>query len=272
MSRFNYFVCTDFVMNESFWEDLVDREIIDYVFAGNEECKTTGRKHLQLWFHVNRVKSVKFMMKFTGSRHIEGMLGSLKQNDSYCSKEHDIAFEFGKKPDQGRRTDLESIRKQIEDGINVNTICTESFGKWCIYRRAFDEYASIIEEKRNWETEVELLIGPTGVGKTRTAMEDGAVPLEVCGKYISGYDGEDTVLFDDIDENSFPNRSLLLRMLDRYPMQIRMLGRFRNWKPRKIYITSNLTLKELGWDKWPAIRRRIQIIRDFYPKCTNDGM
>ena len=169
--------------------DKLDFNIGDYCIVGEEICPNTGRLHYQGYVYFKNARSFTSVKKLLGSSHIELARGNVNDNVKYCSKDGKF-IEYGIKPKQGCRVDLDEVRRRMDDGEDPMDI---DFTKWCMYRRAFDEYRSIKEVKRNWVTTVIWLYGASGVGKTREAIENGATMLEFDGKYISGYNGEDIV-------------------------------------------------------------------------------
>lgn len=82
--------------------------------------------------------------------------------------------------------------------------------------------------------------GSTGLGKTR-AVQDNATDLWCYpgSGWFDGYADHKQALFDDFSGSEF-KISYLLKLLDRYPMQVPIKGDFVNWAPFEIYITSNL--------------------------------
>lgn len=57
--------------------------------------------------------------------------------------------------------------------------------------------------------------------------------------WFDGYEGQENVLFDDFHGGVF-KLPYLLKLLDRYPMRVPVKGGFVQWKPRRIFITSNI--------------------------------
>lgn len=95
---------------------------------------------------------------------------------------------------------------------------------------------------RNFKTKVFVLWGPTGTGKTRFAHDQIMNTSSWSpGDYawFDGYIGQDIVIFDDY-RGEYPLQ-MLLKLLDRYPMRVPVKGGFTTWRPRKVYITSNLS-------------------------------
>jgi len=234
------------------------KEEVSYIIVGNETCPTTGKKHHQIYIEFKNAKSLGSIIKKFNKAHTEIAKGDAKHNITYCSKE-EVLFFFGDSTQQGKRNDLVNIQAEIEAGVSMKVVAQQSFTKWVVYRRAFQEYKELIEEKRDWITEVILHIGPSGSGKTREALEAGAKQIEKIGHFINSYDGEDIVLFDDVDKETFTDRSTWLRILDRYPMDINVKGGKRNWKPRTIYITSNFSVDELFLGDQAFLRRITKI-------------
>lgn len=233
---------------------------IRYIVQGKEICPDTKNHHWQGYLELFNPKSMSAVKKLLKDKkiHLEERRGRQDEAIAYCKKDGNF-LEEGDKAEQGRRTDLKLIQEKILKGATEETIADEHFNQWVQYRKAFREYKQLKEPKRNWETEVIYIWGDAGVGKSRIAFENNATPIIIKNSFILGYDGEDIVLFDDIDENTFPSRQEFLQLTDRYPMKINIKGGERNWKPRVIYLTSNFPPEEtLGED--PAISRRINSI------------
>jgi hypothetical protein len=68
-----------------------------------------------------------------------------------------------------------------------------------------------------------------------------------------GYQGQESVLIDDYNDKM--SRRFLLRLLDRYPMQVRITGGWRNFTSKRIYFTSEYPPDCWNWDA--AIMRRV---------------
>jgi len=99
--------------------------------------------------------------------------------------------------------------------------------------------------------------GPSGTGKTRKAMEAGAVQIEWDGKFMNNYNGEDVVVFDEFEWQMMP-RTTFFRLTDRYPMVVTVKGGYRNWKPRIIYITTNDMNPQVWYGGHQAYLRRVK--------------
>jgi len=261
--RHRDFAFTDYVLNPVFWIDLET----NYLIVGDETCPNTGKKHGQGYVQFKNGKTLSAAIKQFKPRHIEIAKGTAEQNIKYCSKEK-VLLEIGVPKKQGKRTDLIDIKALLDEGKSADEIADSNFSQWVIYRRAFDAYKMIKEEKRNWVTEVYFLWGESGTGKTRRAVEAGAKLLSYDGKFIGNYNGEDIVCFDDVSPYTW-NRSELLKLCDRYEHQIGIKGGFRNWKPRVIYFTSNFDVKDCPPFNDKAMARRFTCIEQLHKgDCT----
>jgi hypothetical protein len=110
--------------------------------------------------------------------HVDVCRGSVEENVLYCQgpykkgdkeKPYNPDFiEFGEKPAQGARKDLNILRDSIKGGKKVDDICKESPVMVHQYGRTLDRLEDIYL-RENWRTEMTKgiwLYGSTGKGKT----------------------------------------------------------------------------------------------------------
>lgn len=125
----------------------------------------------------------------------------------------------------------------------MEDIADEHFGLWCQYRRSFNAYASMKFLPRAWKTQVHVYWGRTHTGKTRFVTEQSegrSVFRPYDYEWFCGYTNQDIVILDDY-RGQYPI-DFFLRLCDRYPMSVRVKGGSANWAPKKIYITSNISI------------------------------
>lgn len=252
-----------------------------YLILGKETSADGNTPHLQGYVEVSKKYRLSGLRKSCGGlsrAHMEARKGSANQASEYCKKEGNFQ-EFGSisSTRQGRRNDLEEIQHGIENGQTDLEIAYSNFSKWIMYRRSFSKYRRLVRyTPRTWKSVVVVLWGDTGVGKTRFVFDQcGEDPPWVHGgdKWFDGYEGHRAVLLDDFDGTQLEFR-FLLRLLDRYPMQVPVKGAFVNWCPRKIYITSNV--KPEGWynqqceQSHNALMRRLDIINEITSDIYKD--
>lgn len=259
MTKSRAFLFTDFNLENL--KNYKDESTV-YICIGEEICPTTNRKHLQGYLYYRNPRSFKSLCsRFRGS-HFEVARGSPSDNRAYCSKEQ-VVWEHGVCPSQGRRCDLDNIRKLICDGASELSIANDFFPQWVQYRRSFTAYRQLLRLPRCEETKVIICTGDTGSGKTRWAVDLGASPVEyTSGGFFIGYHGQEIVLFDDWELEPTMPREVFLKICDRYPCIINIKGGYTNWNPKQIIITTNFT-PELWYQGSPAVARRISEIKKF---------
>lgn len=247
-----------------------DKQLLDlssdtqYMCYGKEHFQTEGATpHYQGYLELSKPQRFSWLKKRLSRAHLELRQGSRTQARDYCFKECDNPVQYGEWiPDRrGQRNDLISIRKQIEEGSSEIDIAQEHFGSWCRYRNSFNAYKDLLRmKKRKWETEVIVLWGPPGSGKTRRVYEEASDvhDMHFSNGFWSPYNGEETVLIDDFDDTML-SRNTFLKLTDRYPFKLRILHGWREWLPKTIYITSNFH-PHTWYAGDEAVRRRIKKI------------
>lgn len=226
-----------------FW----DEDVVSYHIFGNEVGEG-GTPHLQGYLEFERRLTFRRVKQLVGSRaHIESARGSSSACIAYSKKDGDY-HEWGSPRGQGRRNDLNEIRTAIAAGASELQIAEQHFSRWVVYRRSFDRYRQLICPSRSWKSFVVLLVGDTGVGKTRAVHECSERTTEslwIWGgdRWFDGYAGHSMAVFDDFDAGAMRTlgRGQVLRLLDRYAMQVPVKGSFVVWAPHIIFLTSNST-------------------------------
>lgn len=203
-----------------------------------------GTPHLQGYLELKQRKTLNQVKRIlqTNTVHLELRRGTAEQAIAYCTKEDtrvEGPWEGGSvSTGQGTRTDLATIRERIRAGASDQEIADEFFGSWCRYNKAFQKYRSIITPKRNWRTEVTVIVGPPGTGKSRKAYDewpDGYWKQR--SVWWDTYENQKNVVIDDF--YGWIPYDVLLRVCDRYPLLVETKGSQANFVAEKIVITSN---------------------------------
>jgi hypothetical protein len=242
-----------------------------YMVFGREVGES-GTRHLQGYLHLANRQRLSWLKNRVSQRaHFEIRRGTVLEASQYCKKDGDFE-EFGTAPTvtQGERTDLEKIKEEIRQGATELEIAENHFSKWVIYRRSFDRYRSLLQQPRDFASEVYVYWGDTGTGKTRKVFEsepDLWIAPDNQLQWFDGYHGQEAVLFDDFVSVKNTRFGFLLQLLDRYPLQVPVKGGFVNWRPRRIYFTSNLAPGEwytgANEQQLAALRRRFNEVLHF---------
>lgn len=222
-----------------------EREDLDYLRQNVVDANTTyciwgeevgaqGTRHLQGTILFKNARAFGGVTKLLLKRaHIEVCM-NVEKSIEYCKKEGKYE-EFGKPPvprpenEQGRRTDLESIRDMILEEKIRNEVDLCMMARSYMSIRAGKELLKYLKKgKINLNKKIIWLWGSTGVGKTKLA-------IELCGgidncwisskdlKWWEGYSGEKNVIFDDF-RGDFCKFHELLRILDIYPYRAEVKG------------------------------------------------
>lgn len=226
-----------FTINNWSEEDVAEIEKCDFKYCiYGKEIGKEGTHHLQGYIEFTKVYKMGTIKKLLTRAHLEQRKGTKEQARDYCKKENNFT-ELGEWGQQGKRTDLDKIRTiALEEGMrNVTSIGTM---QQINVAKAFLTYN---EEPRNWETEVIWLWGKTGTGKSRLAREicnmDDCFTKNENSKWWDGYDAHEYVIIDDF-RDSWWSLTEMLSLLDRYEKKVEIKGGTRQFKPKKIIVTS----------------------------------
>lgn len=252
------FCWTDYVMDLEFWRGMAG---VRYLVCGHETCPTTGRLHLQGYVYFHNPRSFLAFRALLGGRHVEVAGGSPQANRVYCVKEN-VILEIGEIPVNGQRNDINEVAKEItRNGMRVNDLMIEGQHHQVLarYTKYFDRLEDISAAPRSEKSEVIIVWGEGGLGKSHMAYAAGAVPVKYRNGFYMGYHSEPVVLFDEFDWTKMP-REEWLQLTDKWPMRIEIKGGDKNWAPRQIWFTTNYN--PVGnWYGWsPEVQRRVNRI------------
>lgn len=183
--------------------------------------------------------------------HFESMRGKPEDSRVYCSKQDLQPFEMGTLPTPGKRTDVQNAVSRIQGGESIRSLAGDEEGGVAIvkFHRGLTILRGLCRPPRTEPPRIFWFFGPTGTGKTRCAFELGRLLCASSGipddiwisagglRWFNGYDGQSVAIFDDFRNKHVASFAYLLRLLDRYPMDVEFKGGFANWAPKWIFIT-----------------------------------
>lgn len=230
-----------------------------------KEVGENGTPHLQGYLELKTRMTFSSLKRNLGLDriHLEPARGNLEQNQRYCKKDGQWE-ENGIPMNQGARSDLNEAKEAIDNGASELDLWENNFSNMVRYRNSLREYRLLRLQNNDREAPKVIVIwGPTGTGKTKFVHdEENPENLWNWGgdRWFDGYNGQPAALFDDFDGSQLHFR-IMLKILDRYPINVPIKGAFVPWIPRRIYITSNIDPKM--WfpqeDSAPLLRRFTEI-------------
>lgn len=274
MSRAQYWIFT--LNNYSFQEEIYLRELNDEKVAFlsfGREVGEEGTHHLQGHLELTKRLRLQQVKTLLGCHrfHLEARKGTFEQAQEYVEKDGDV-FVYGVRVSKGsgKRTDLDRLHEALVEKRSLIEISNDHFGSFMRYRRSIFSYRNINATQRQWQVSVIIYWGKTGTGKTSSVLGNLAsirdLWISPSSGWFDGYDGQPICLFDDFSGSDF-KLPYLLKLLDRYPMQVPIKGGFVSWIPKEIYLTSNLNPKHWFPNAHPehvlALFRRITNIVKF---------
>lgn len=239
--------------------DLELNKVIRYCVIG-DEVGAQGTNHLQGYIAFNCRKYFTWMMGiFRHQAHIEPCKGTEAQNIDYCTKDHNIVYEYGT-PQISRSNSKQIDHLQIykdfkempftlwKDKYPVAAIrYYNSYCFWLLNERLYNivNYDGDLQDKNIW------IWGPPGVGKSRWArQQSNHVYIKTLSKWWDGYDQKlfEVVLVEDYVMPETNNNAFLIQHMkiwsDRYQFQGEMKGSFMVISPAyyNLIITSNYSI------------------------------
>jgi len=237
---------------------------VTYLVYQREICPDTGREHFQGYLELEARQRLAGVRRVLGDPavHVEVRRGTSQQAADYAKKEESrkpgtVPVELGEQSTvvQGQRTDLLAVKKLLDEGATEREIADEQFSTWAKYYRAIERYKRLQVTVRDWKTELYIICGDTGVGKSRICRETYPEAYwKPRGSWWCGYDSHETVVIDDF--YGWLPWDLLLRLTDRYPLLVETKGGSVQFVAKRVIITSNKTYTDwYSMDPAPLTRR-----------------
>lgn len=218
------------------------------IFA--KEVGDSGTPHLQAYIEFENPRSPgkgwKNFKELMGNCHFERRKGTAKQASDYCEfadypiclVKNEYVYKFGEISRQGDRTDWHQAVSQILDDKReiIDVIAEQPQILPAI--RALENLKKLSIQPIEREVHVTWLYGSPGSGKTRWVWSNfPEVYSKPSGNWWDGYNGEETLLLDDYDED-IPFAELL-KVLDRYKYRVQVKGGFVGARWTRVFITTN---------------------------------
>lgn len=239
-----------------------DKVNCTYIVYG-KEIGAEGTPHLQGYVEFENAKTLKSVVKNLGGRcHVEARKGTAKQAAVYCKKDGDFQ-ERGEITNQGARTDLDEIAELVK-ARGVEGVVEEMPSAIIKYAKGIERLSELIQVPRSTKPKVVWLWGKSGVGKSRIAFDANRQSIYSWNqtKWWNGYRQQSRLVIDDFTHNTENDAEFryLLKLLDRYPMQVETKGGMVHLNSAEIYITCEFPPSHFydeGTNKLNQLLRRI---------------
>lgn len=234
-----------------------------YIAYSKEVAPSTGTPHLQGYVSFENAKTKQAVVKLLPGCHIEVMLGSYEENETYCSKAG-MLTERGEKPmsndNKGRAEKLRwvTILKQAKEG-KIDDIDAD------VQIRYYNTFKAIAMDHMARPEPLQgtcglWIYGESGTGKSRAVFK--SYPdhyIKARNKSWNGYQGQDVVVLDEVcPEDTKWIAQYLKDWADWKPFHADIKYGAKQLRPKKFIVTSNYTIDEMGFSPGdlPAIKRR----------------
>lgn len=212
------------------------------------EIGESGTKHLQGMCSFDKKLRIGQVKEILGTTrvHLAIRRGTAEQARDYCKKqetsdptvpfEEHGTFEKG----QGRRSDLLEVVTLVRFGKKESDVIESCPEQYIKFHRGIRAIIYAAGKPRDFKTIVHWYYGPTGTGKSRQAAERGGADAYWKNGddfWWDGYEGQEVVIIDDY-RAGMCQFNMLLRLFDRYPMQVPYKGGFVKFVAKHIYITT----------------------------------
>lgn len=245
-----------------------------YVVAQREVCPNTQRVHIQGYIEFTNKQSQKEIKKLMPGIHLEVRKGTRDQARKYCMKDdtrllNSKTIELGEfKTEQGKRRDIDIIKDAIKSGKSLKKVVWEDAVNLQTIRIA-EKLVQYRQTKRNPNNppEIRWYYGETGTGKTRSVydeFETEEIYQSSRYRWWDGYEQQKIILIDDMRKD-YAKFHELIKLLDRYPLQVEVKGGVRQINSKIIIITSAYHPKHIynTREDIQQLIRRITVIKQF---------
>lgn len=259
------------------YQDVLIKLDARYVIAGEEVAPTTLTPHLQIAVVFHNQRYINSVIKSLPGCHIE-IARDVDALINYCKKEGRF-FEHGvapmskkRKAEFGGEAQVKRFKEAFEaakDGRLDDIPADMRTRYYRTYKEIAKDYmpdvASISHLENEW------ICGPAGCGKTYGVMKRfPGCYLKTANKWWDGYQGEETVLIDDLDES---HKCLLHHLKiwgDHKPFLAETKGGMLKIRPKRIIVTSNVRIEEMCDNAVhrSALERRYQVTDYYDPRCA----
>lgn len=254
------------------------RDHCQYLIYGIETA-STGTRHFQGYLELKKPQRLSYFRRNFPQAHMSVARGDHLANVTYCSKDDETPFIYDKRVGSGHRSDLTAACAIVKAG-GLKALAREMPEQVVRHHKGFVALTALLLDPptRFRPKYVTWFWGPTGVGKTRKVYDamdafiDDLHRQPHTFQWFDGYRGQRAALFDDF-RGTGPEKwphftfSMLLVLLDGYPMDVPVKGGFVPWFPTHIFITAptppaDMFVRDADVGAINQLLRRIDVIEE----------
>lgn len=240
-------------LGELMCEQCEDEERVTHMFA-QLEIGEGGNWHYQGCMITKPIRLTGAIKCLPQGAHVEKMMDPsyLHHLETYCEKketqvlwgDEPIEWECGSRPNNaGFRSDLAEVADKVKKGEKMSDVAASHPDTFIRNYRGLGALRSLSMPDRSYMTELHIIWGASGVGKTRFVHEkEKDLYVKPSGPWWDGYDGQEAVLFDDVLWLSlyteYHGHTEWLKLIDRYPHKVPIKGGMVKFIAKRVYITS----------------------------------
>lgn len=221
-----------------------------------ERGEATGTIHYQGYLELKTPVRLAALKNWLPTAHWEKRMGTRLQAIQYSTKEstrlpdtpritfgiegsvEDFIASLIECPSSHSQKSLLELKGMIDNNCTELELAEHDFNAWSRHYRALERYRMLRTVARSEPSEVIVVVGPTGTGKSKYAMEFTNAYWKQKSIWWDGYSNQETVILDEF--YGWLPWDTLLRLCDRYPLLVETKGGQTQFTSKRIIITSNL--------------------------------
>lgn len=226
-------------------------ETISVYYVIGREIGDLGTPHLQGYVVLKKNARLTGLKKVSERAHWEIAKGSSVQNIIYCEKEGE-SYDWGVRPMSNKEkgeTEKDRWSRMVEQATcgDLQDLKEENPREYVLY---LNKWRSLDNSKPECLDGVcgLWIYGPTGTGKSHAVFSQHPKCYQKqLNKWWDGYEKEEVVWIDEISpDHSQWIGSYLKIWADKFPFRAEVKGGSKMIRPKKIVITSNYSIDEMG--------------------------
>lgn len=261
-----------------------EKRVVGFIFQ-REIGGERKVEHLQGYAEGAGAYGLATWKRVLGDRaHVAKAIANRADNIAYCSKgetrmaDHDPIMwpvrleDWPPEPAPGKRTDLDGCAEILKDGGGIYECFVAHPGTVVRCFSGLRKVQTMLQRRGRpvaREVRVFWIGGEPGVGKSwaaNHAYDDCFRRTSLHGQWWDGYDGQDVVVWDDLDDGRVPI-ACALEIFDVYRTEVPVKGGFVPARYTTVIVTSNSRLENafavdpqgnpIPRIRWEALKRRV---------------